>query len=204
LLVFFLHLSFLPSFSLLSFWLPFLPLRSSLFLFNRERHKTLWDTFFSSYEWLEAVEAELNLNPVLVGDVNNSKPTYVALLSGDRSGDVVYLRDLFLKSLRPHKYVEGATEITFDSGIILNVADILFSPEIVPVNTEKLIFNKGTVCSTYSYWKSTDFELKVLELPFISLTKSKISDEWFLVAQFVSQEGSQPFERWFEDSEEGL
>jgi hypothetical protein len=26
----------------------------------------------------------------------------------------------------------------------------------------------------------------------------------FLVAQFVSQEGSQPFEQWFEDSEEGL
>lgn len=184
-------------------------------LSNQERHYILWDNFFSSYEWLEAAESELGLNPVLIGteldalfsmksstDINNSKPTYVALLSGDNSGDVVYLRDLFMNSLRPHKYVEGATEITFDSGIILNVADILFSPEIVPTNTQKLLFNGGTLHSTYSFWKSADFELKVLEPPFISLTKSRISDEWFLVAQLVSRKGSQTLERWFEDSEE--
>lgn len=172
-------------------------------LSKQERHKIIWDTFFSSYEWLETVERELKLNPALVGAGLGSKPTYVALLSGDNSGDVVYLRDLFINSLRPHKPIEdGATEITFDSGIILNVADILFSPEIVPANTEKLLFNGGTLRSTYSFWKSADFELKVLEPPFISLTKSRISDEWFFVAQLVSQEGSQTLERWFEDSEE--
>jgi len=184
-------------------------------LSKQERHYMLWDNFFSSYEWLEAVESELELNPVLIGTtlgallstksstgVDDSEPTYVTLLSGDISGDVVYLRDLFMNSLRPHKYVEGATEITFDSGIILNVADILFCPEIVPANTQKLLFDGGTLRSTYSFWKSADFALKVLEPPFISLTKSKISDEWFLVAQLVSQEGSQILKRWFEDSEE--
>lgn len=71
-------------------------------------------------------------------------------------------------------------EITFDSGIILNVADILFCPEIIPANTQKLLFDGGALRSTYSFWKSADFALKVLEPPFISLTKSKISDEWLL------------------------
>jgi hypothetical protein len=175
----------------------------------------LWDNFFSSYEWLEAVESELELNPVLIGaelgalhstksstDINNSEPAYVTLLSGDNTGDVVYTRDLFMNSLKPHKYIEGATEITFHSGIILNVADVLFSPEIVPANTQKLMFDRGTLRSTYSFWKSADFALRVLEPPFISLTKSKFSDEWFLVAQLMSQDGSQTLERWFEDSEE--
>lgn len=151
--------------------------------------------FFSGYEWLEAVESELKLNSVLVGAGLSSQPTYVALLSGNISGDVAYLRDLFINSLRRHKYIESDTEITLDSGIISNVADILFSPEIIPANTEKLQFNGGTLRSTYSFWKIVGFELQLLEPPFISLTKSRISDEWFLVAQLVSQEGSQKLGR---------
>ncbi|KAF2685030.1 hypothetical protein K458DRAFT_387922 [Lentithecium fluviatile CBS 122367] len=107
-----------------------------------------------------------------------------------------------MNSLKPHKYVKGATEITFDSGVVLNVADILFSPEIVPANTQKLLFDGGTLRSTYSFWKSADSALRVLEPPFISLTKSNISDEWFLVARLMSQDGSQILERWFKDSEE--
>lgn len=79
--------------------------------------------------------------------------------------------------------------------MILNVADVLFSPKIVPANTQKLLFDEGTLRSTYPFWKSADFALRVLEPPFISLTKSKISDEWFLVAQLESQDGSQTLER---------
>jgi hypothetical protein len=46
-------------------------------------------------------------------------------------------------------YIKGATEITFNSEIILNVANILFSLKIVSVNIEKLLFNEGTLSSTY-------------------------------------------------------
>jgi hypothetical protein len=89
------------------------------------------------------------------------------------------MRDLFMNSLKPHKYTEGATEITFDSGIILNIADIMFSPEIIPANTEKRLFNRGTLRSTYSFWRSDDFALNVQEPPFISLAKLKGSVNGF-------------------------
>jgi hypothetical protein len=65
-------------------------------------------------------------------------------------------------------------EITFNSRIILNIADVLFSPKIIPIDIEKLLFNRGKLCLNYSFWKSTDFGFKVLKLPFISLTKSRI------------------------------
>ena len=65
--------------------------------------------------------------------------------------DLVYLRDLFFSSLRPHRYIKGALEITFDSRIILNVADILFFPKIVPIDTEKLLFNGGKLYLNYSF-----------------------------------------------------
>jgi len=98
---------------------------------------------------------------------------------------VVYLRDLFFSSLRLYRYIRGALEIIFNSGIILNVANILFSFEILPTDMEKLLFNGGKLCLNYSFWKSTNFGFKVLKLPFISLTRSRIlwQDKWFLVAQ---------------------
>ena len=75
----------------------------------------------------------------------------MALLLCDISGDMVYLRDLFFSSLRPYRYIGGASEIIFDSRIILNVADILFSLKIVPIDIEKLLFNGGKLCLNYSF-----------------------------------------------------
>ena len=75
----------------------------------------------------------------------------MALLLYDISGDVVYLRDLFFSSLRPYRYIRGALEIIFNSRIILNVADVLFFPKIVPINIKKLLFNRGKLCSNYLF-----------------------------------------------------
>lgn len=188
---------------------------SSTCLFsNQKRHKELWDSIFSNYGWLDEVEREFQLNPVLVGaklgtiatqksaDLDNLPPIYATLLSGDRSGDVVYLKDLFFSSLQSHTHAEGADEITLDSGIVLNIADIIFCPEIMPAKREMLISEKGIFYATYSFWKDSESGIKVLEPPLIWLTKSRNSDEWFLIAQFVP-EGEYPvLERWFEDSEE--
>jgi len=133
------------------------------------------------------VEKELKLNLVLIWtqlytfytekswtEVNGAEPTYMALLLYNKFGNVVYLRDLFFSSLRLHKYIKGALEITFDNGIILNVANILFSFEIVPIDTKKLLFNRGKLYSNYSFWKSIDFGFKVLKPSFISLIRLRI------------------------------
>jgi hypothetical protein len=84
-------------------------------------------------------------------ELNGTEPTYIALLLYNISRDVVYLRDLFFSSLRPHRYIKGALEITFNSRIILNVANILFSPKIVPIDIEKLLFNRGKLRLNYSF-----------------------------------------------------
>ena len=65
--------------------------------------------------------------------------------------DVVYLRDLFFSSLKLYRYIEGALEIIFDNRIILNVANILFSPKIVPADIEKLLFNRGKLHLNYLF-----------------------------------------------------
>ena len=96
---------------------------------------------------------------------------------------MVYLRDLFFSSLRPYRYIRGALEIIFNSRIILNIADVLFSFKILPTDTEKLLFNRGKLRLNYSFWKSTNFRFKVLKPPFILLTRLRIpwQDKWFLV-----------------------
>ena len=133
-------------------------------LLNQERHKILQGAIFLSYRQLKVVEKKLKLNPVLIQtqlhafyveksqtEVNSAKPTYIALLLCNISRDMVYLKDLFFSSLKPHRYIKGASEITFNSRIILNVADILFSPKIVPADTEKLLFNRGKLHLNYLF-----------------------------------------------------
>ena len=84
-------------------------------------------------------------------EVNGTKPTYIALLLYNISRDIVYLKDLFFSSLRLYKYIKGALEIIFNSKIILNVINVLFSPKIVPADIEKLLFNGGKLCLNYSF-----------------------------------------------------
>ncbi|XTI87664.1 hypothetical protein V2W45_1239992, partial [Cenococcum geophilum] len=80
-----------------------------------------------------------------------AKLTYIALLLYNIFRDIVYLKDFFFSSLRPYRYIRGTLEITFNSGIILNVANVLFSPKILPINIEKLLFNRGKLCSNYLF-----------------------------------------------------
>ncbi len=63
---------------------------------------------------------------------SESRQFYMALISGDNSGNVIYTKDLFFSCLKPHKPAKGRGEIVFDSGIVLNIADILNCPEVIP------------------------------------------------------------------------
>jgi hypothetical protein len=116
-------------------------------LSNRERHMMLWDSIFSDYKWIDGIVRDFSARPFLVGtrldafhlgNKDNSKPLYAALISGDISGDVTYTKDLFISCLRPHKPVEGTDEVLFDSGILLNIGDILNCPELIPVDIQQL------------------------------------------------------------------
>ena len=135
-------------------------------------------------------------------DLNNLSPKYIILLSGDKSRDIVYLKDLFFTSLQPYKYTKGTNKITFNSGIILNISDIIFSPEIVPIKIEKLLFSRGIFYSTYLFQRCLNLGLRVLEPPFILLTKLRNLDNQVFIIYFIPQEGFSILEQRFKDSKE--
>ena len=63
---------------------------------------------------------------------------YIVLLSSNISRDVVYLNDIFFRSLRLYTYVNGTTKVLFKGRLTLNVANLLFCPKILSVDTETL------------------------------------------------------------------
>ena len=179
---------------------------------NQERHKRLWAAVFSDFAWLDHIEQSLGLNPVLIGrnlDVfggqeipreSDQGQIYMALLSGDTSGNIRHTRSLFFKCLRPNAYVEGALDVSFENGITLNIFDILSNPEVVPVDSERLLFDNGQFSSSYSFWKDSRFSSRPLGAKELSIAKPKCgSSFWLQVASFTSPDGDQKFDGWFRD-----
>ena len=170
---------------------------NACFLSNQKRYKVLQDAIFSNYGWLNALERELYINSILIrtklgiittkesADLNNLFPAYIILLSRDKSRDVVYLKDIFFNSLQPYKYNKGTNKINFNSGIILNITNILFSPEIIPIKIEKLLLSRGILYSTYLFQKCLNLRFRVLELLFISLIKLRNSDNQVFITHFI-------------------
>jgi hypothetical protein len=145
------------------------------------------------------------LDALYLGSKCDSKPLYAALISGDISGDVIYTKDLFFSCLKPHKPVEGTGEIIFDNGIILNIADILNCPELIPVDIQQLLYDGHKLGSTYSFWKDVDNAPKLIEPPSLVLTKSRIpgDEQYFWVLKLIF-EGSRSGLRYCLRTRKGL
>ena len=169
-------------------------------LSNRECPKLLWDSIFNDYTWLDHMVQVIDANPTLISCCSPG-PAYMALISGDISGDVTYTQDLFFSSLKQYTYV-GTAEIMFDSGITLNIADILYCPELIPVDVQKLLCNGGELCSTYSPWRDADCGLKVLKQSSLVLTKSRIpgDDTCFWILKLECEAKSSHSEVLLKDS----
>ena len=180
-------------------------------LSNRERHTILWDSIFCDYKWIEEIVRDFSATPFLIGtrldalhlgNKDDSKPLYAALISGDISGDVIYTKDVFNSCLKPHKLVEGTDEILFDSGIILNISDILNCPELIPVDIKQLLYDGDKLGSTYSFWRDVGGAPRRLEPPSLILTQSRIpgDEEQFWILKLESKNSHSDFEVFLEDS----
>lgn len=91
------------------------------------------------------------LNALHLGNKDDSKLLYAALIFSNISGNVIYTKDVFFSCLKPHKLVKGTDEILFDSGIILNISNILNCPELMLVDIKQLLYDGDKLCSTYSF-----------------------------------------------------
>ncbi len=159
----------------------------------------LWDIIFVDYKWIDGIVRDLSAKLFLIRTRLDAlyleykdylKPLYAALISGDILGDVIYTKDLFFSCLKPYKLVEGIDEILFDSGIILNISDILDCPELILVDIKQLLYDRDRLGLTYSFWGDVDGALRRLEPASLILTKSRIpgDEEYFWILKLKSND----------------
>jgi hypothetical protein len=104
------------------------------------RSSSLWTRIFKDRKWLELADKidttdidgyHPSCTPLLIGnDLSRTdtfdKGQYFILLSGDYSGDLRYHNTRFFASLRDdHEYDGGKKEVSFKSGLTVNVSEVI-------------------------------------------------------------------------------
>lgn len=126
---------------------------------------------------------------------------YITLLSGDEEGQILALSDLFFTCLRPHRFLPETSEVVFEHNITVNVSDVLVNPEVLPARLDRLFFSYGSLITRYHYWSFPQSSVMEIVPPMMSFRKSEKLNEWFLVVQFTTENGSILNEQWFRDIE---
>ena len=88
-----------------------------------------------------------------------------ALISGDILGNITYIKDLY-------KSIKGTDNILFNSGIILNIRDILNCLELILVDIQQLLYNGNKLGLTYLFQGDVNNAPRCLKPPSLALTKS--------------------------------
>lgn len=117
--------------------------------FSRKFRQSLLDQIFKNSTWIDHAHEAYGAKLFLLGsdlstvyyDADKISGRYLALFAYDISGDLRYDKDMFLKSLKPHKIV--GFEIHFVSGLILNVHSIFISDETTSVDCKRLFQARG-------------------------------------------------------------
>jgi hypothetical protein len=130
---------------------------------------------FQDETWTKIASTQ-GLNPVLIGQelhkLNESMVTgktdksYIVLVTGDKSGDIVFYKQAFLDSLRrPHVFDAHANEVVFtDSNITLNVEDVMHNPECISMDPRRLFFpTPELVCSASLYLHDSYHAVRKIE-----------------------------------------
>jgi hypothetical protein len=132
----------------------------------------IWSHIFKDLRYLEDAKKFPHASPVLIGYGISSfrselsrNDIYLALVVRDWSGDLRYERDRFFAALVDGwTYDKAREEISWPSGIILNVYDVLVSGESVLLPVKNIFLNrKGGLYSEYCYYD--DKAIQVLGPP---------------------------------------
>ncbi|KAL2808639.1 hypothetical protein BJX63DRAFT_439252 [Aspergillus granulosus] len=121
----------------------------------------IWTHIFKDTTWLEYALTFDNASPVLIShELSSFRPhkplnqLYLALLVRDWTGDLRYERDKFFAALQDGwKWHKESFEISFPSGLVLNVRDVFVPAESISLPMHKIFLNKkGGVYSEYCYY----------------------------------------------------
>ena len=139
---------------------------------QQEKHSRVWNMIFQNEDWITKATTEFGVNPILIGpnlhayynnDSQKYKPAYMVLETGDRSGDLRFHKELFLKSLKPHTFRKETGEVEFKSGITLNVISALDDPEMIYMETKRLFsYRHKRLRTSCLYWQDSQWALRTL------------------------------------------
>jgi hypothetical protein len=120
---------------------------------DQQNHSRLWKAIFVDDKWLTEAEKKFRIKPVIIGPQldryyysrGRRGPIYVAIAFRDPTGDfkqsIVW--EEFLKVLRGCSGVDrNRSEVTLESGIVLNVHDLFVSQEFISVKPAQLFKGK--------------------------------------------------------------
>ena len=97
-------------------------------------------------------------------NIQVAKPAYLILVGGDQSGDLRFEREIFFESLRPHTFYKESGEVVFNSGLVLNVANVYSDPEVIPVRLDKVFsYRHKRLRTAYLYWQDSEPILRILK-----------------------------------------
>jgi hypothetical protein len=132
---------------------------------DRKIHKCVWDAHFKTDEWLRLAFEEYHLNPVLLGPdlpsirdkIEKGERVYTVLLANDWSGDLTFTgreddHMTFRNSLQDHTYDESTGEISFSSGIKLNINSLIRPDEVTVMPDLQVLFQREDVQTSYCPW----------------------------------------------------
>ncbi|KAK3169309.1 hypothetical protein OEA41_008692 [Lepraria neglecta] len=139
---------------------------------EQDKQSQLWNAIFRDNTWITEATIKFGLNPVLIGrdlhsiDTLKARVLYLILVAGDPTCDIQF--ELFLESLRPHKFHHDTMEVDFESGITLNVANVYQAttypnPGNVSIMPQRL-FSKmqDRLQTAYIYWQDSEPMLRML------------------------------------------
>ena len=128
---------------------------------QQEKHSKVWHAIFRDTTWITKATTEYGLNPLLIGcdlydcyadDFPQAQSTYLVLVAGDRTGDLRFEKDMFLESLKPHKFHKEALEVEFETGMTLNIANVYEDPEIIPLRPNRIFSRPHEGLDTAVMW----------------------------------------------------
>ena len=150
---------------------------------EQEIHECVWRTIFKGKEeggeeWPQFAFDKYNTNLVLLGPDIPSIPEkikkkehmdiYMVLLANDWSGDLFWdgFEDGFMKfrnSLQEHTYNKETQEISFSSGIKLNITQVITGCEEIEMPDLQVLLEKDNVQTAYCSWIDPKKQIKTLK-----------------------------------------
>jgi hypothetical protein len=136
---------------------------------DKSRHLHLWNMFFQHNHWLKLVVEKHKLNPIIASKdlddiyegVTKVQGNYAVLfIANIGKGNVQDIdHKLFFSSLSLHVYNSMTKEVTFQSGVTLNVRNIIDSSGSINVPTQ-LFFQVPKLQTWYSCYTDPHYALQ--------------------------------------------